>query len=366
MSPLPTYIQSAASITPMGDERETYRGLLSGQRSLKMTPVFGTSGSEVPLSCFGSIEASLPPTWIPQLERLLQRLPERPWGHAGYPIVVTSSNFGIGHMLAFHQTQIPEHLAIAQAHTSIRTICDHFAWGGEVSILSHACVSADIGMLFASRLLHHGAANEVLCFSFDFLSPFVSGGFYSLKILNPAFPAPYGDQEIGSIGLGDGAAFAVLSLDPSAFAMRFQQTYNEMFHMTANQPDGAGFREALTRIRDQIDGRRVWVKGHGTGTRDAGKLEAESVREIFPDAPLVGWKGGIGHTLGSCGLIELTIAMQGMDQGQIPGTVGTQAPAISPNVALQPLDAKDFDGAILSSNAFGGAHASFLLTRESL
>ncbi len=349
----------------MGDERETHARLLRGERSLRMTPVFGSSGDRVPLSCLGSIEASLPPVWMSHLERLLEHLPKRKWGHAGYPIVVTSSNFGIGHMLAYQQGGAPGHLAIAQAHTSIREICQHFAWGPEVSILSHACVSADIGMLFANRLLRNGVAREVLCFSFDFLSPFVSGGFYSLKILNPAFPAPYADQEVGSIGLGDGAAFAVLSCEPSPFAIRFQQTYNEMFYMTANQPDGTGFRHALTRIRERIDGRRVWVKGHGTGTRDAGKLEAESVQAIFPDSPLVGWKGGIGHTLGSCGLIELTLAMQALQSGMAPGTVGTKAPTLSPNVSLEPLDTSRYDGVILSSNAFGGAHASLLLTRES-
>ena len=349
----------------MGDEKDTYTGLLNGARSLKLTPVFGASGDEVPLSTFESIEASLPPTWIHKLEDLLSRLPNRKWGQSGYPVVITSSNFGIGHMLAYHQTQQAEHLNFAQAHTSAGAVCRHFGWGKEVSILSHACVSADIGIKFASRLLRFENAKEVLCFSFDFLSPFVSGGFYSLKILNGAFPSPYADQEIGSIGLGDGVGFAVLGLQPSEFAIRNQQTYNEMYHMTSNQPDGSGFRHALTRIRDQIEGRKVWIKGHGTGTRDAGILEAESVQEVFPNSPLVGWKGGIGHTLGSCGLVELTLSMQSLKQGKVPGCVGTTGPTLSPNVKIEAFDGSSFEGAILSSNAFGGAHASYLLTHES-
>jgi len=348
----------------MGDETATHAGLCSGKRSLQLKPVFGSSGDEVPLSTFESIEATLPPTWLNRLESLLHRIPNRSWGNAGFPIVITSSNFGIGHMQAYHQTRIDDHLAVAQAHASADTICRHFGWGREVSILSHACVSADTGIKFASGLLRSGAAKEVLCFSFDFLSPFVTGGFFSLKILNSAFPAPYADLEIGSIGLGDGAAFAVLSLEPSDFAIRHQQTFNEMFHMTANEPEGSGFRHALKRIRTAIEGRQVWIKGHGTGTRDAGKLEAESVFEVFPNSPLVGWKGGIGHTLGSCGLVELNITLQALRSGEVPGTVGTNGATLSTNVKLESFSSGRFDGAILSSNAFGGAHASFLLTRE--
>ena len=348
----------------MGDEKGTYAALCRQERSLKLTPVFGSLGDMVPLSTFDSIEATLPPHWLHHLESLLHRLPKHHWGHAGYPIVITSSNFGIGHMLAYHQTHHQDHLAVAQAHSAAEVLCHHFSWGREVSILSHACVSADIGIKYASGLLRSGVAKKVLCFSFDFLSPFVTGGFYSLKILNSAFPSPYADLEIGSIGLGDGAGFAVLGLEPAPFAIRHQQTFNEMFHMTANEPEGSGFRHALRRIRTAIEDRRVWIKGHGTGTRDAGKLEAESVLEIFPESPLVGWKGGIGHTLGSCGLIELNITLQALENGIAPGTVGTRGPTLSPNVKLEPFSLSEFDGAILSSNAFGGAHASFLLTRE--
>jgi len=348
----------------MGDEAATYSKLVKGDRSLEMKPVFGSEGDPVPISSFDSIEASIPPVWIQRLETLLESLPNRNWGYRHYPIVVTSSNFGIGHMLAYHQTKVEAHLEIAQAHTSVDAICNHFGWGKEVTILSHACVSADIGIKYASRLLQAGVAKEVLCFSFDFLSPFVSGGFYSLKILNSGFPAPYADQEFGSIGLGDGAAFAILSHQESSFAIQHQQTYNEMYHMTANAPDGSGFRHALYRIKAAIGDRKVWIKGHGTGTRDAGKLEADSVMEVFGNAPLVGWKGGIGHTLGSCGLVELSITMQAIRKGVAPGAVGTTGATLTPHVKTEAFDISGYDGVILSSNAFGGAHASYLLTHE--
>ena len=119
-------------------------------------------------------------------------------------------------------------------------------------------------------------------------------------------------------------------------------------------------------LLDRVAGRRVWVKGHGTGTLEAGRLEAEVMALQFPGAPLVSWKGSLGHTLGSCGLVELAVALAAwLDPlGKIPGTVGSTAPGFTSQVAFEPFAHVDFDGAILTSNAFGGAHAAMLLTRD--
>ena len=126
--------------------------------------------------------------------------------------------------------------------------------------------------------------------------------------------------------------------------------------------DGSGFRELLEPLRRQAGGRRLWVKGHGTGTLDAGRLESGSVREFFGEAPLVSWKGSLGHTLGSCGLVELAIALRSMEAGRIPGTVGTRAPTMTDSVAMEAFSTSDLDGFLLLSNAFGGAHAGCIVS----
>jgi len=81
---------------------------------------------------------------------------------------------------------------------------------------------------------------------------------------------------------------------------------------------------------------------------------------------LVSWKGSLGHTLGSCGLVELAIALAAHrgPEGKIPGTVGGASPSFTDTVALEPFASSGFDGAILTSNAFGGAHAAMLLTHD--
>jgi 3-oxoacyl-(acyl-carrier-protein) synthase len=208
--------------------------------------------------------------------------------------------------------------------------------------------------------LQAGAADAVLVFCFDFLSPFVAGGFHALKILNGEMPAPYEDRPIGAIALGDGSAYAVLTRDRGDFQIETQSLYNEMHHFTANRDDGSGFEAVLRPLRR--DGRKLWLKGHGTGTLEAGRMESTSFLAAFPNAPLVGWKGSLGHTLGSCGGVELAIARVAVQRGTTPGTVGTTGPTFAPNVALAAFDNRSYDGVLCASNAFGGAHAALLLS----
>src|SRR5690606_12873730 len=137
-------------------------------------------------------------------------------------------------------------------------------WGEHIHIFSNACVTAHLGLAHAARLLHAGIAERVLAFSYDFVSPFVAGGFHRLQILNHLMPAPHTARETGAIGLGDGAAFAVLTREAGPFKLAAHALHNEMFHFTSNQPDGGGFAACAAAIAATAGGRRVWLKGHGT------------------------------------------------------------------------------------------------------
>ena len=363
----PAGLAACDCLTPFGDATATATALLAGRRALALSPVLGRDGGDlVPLALSGPMDETLSPRWLPGLRQLAAGIPAGPWGSARTPVIVTSSNFGVGSLYAFTRDRDARHLAHGTPFATVGLLRAEFGWGEHVTVFSHACVTAHLGLAHAARLLHAGLADRVLVFSFDFVSPFVAGGFHSLKILNGGFPAPYTRGETGSIGLGDGAAFAVLTRDAAPFRLAAHALHNEMFHFTGNQPDGAGFAACAAAIAAAAGGRRVWVKGHGTGTLEAGRLESEVIARQFPGAPLTGWKGSLGHTLGSCGLVELAIALAALrgPERRIPGTIGGTAPSFTDTVALAPFAGAEFDGAILTSNAFGGAHAAMLLTHD--
>ncbi|HYC71179.1 MAG TPA: hypothetical protein VEB66_08240 [Opitutaceae bacterium] len=359
-------VEALDCLTPFGDAAATAAALLAGRRALAPHPVLGPDGGDpVPLALIGgAMDEPVTPRWLAPARELARRIPAGDWGSAREPVVVTSSNFGVGAMHAFTRDRDARHLAHGTPFAAAARLGRELGWGEHVHVLSHACVTAHLGLALAGRLLHRGFANRVLVFSFDFVSPFVAAGFHSLKILNAAMPAPFAARDSGSIGLGDGAAFAVLAAAPAPLRLEAAALHNEMHHFTSNRPDGAGFTACAVAMAAAARGRRVWIKGHGTGTLEAGRLEAEAWRQAFPDAPLVSWKGSLGHTLGSCGLVELAVAAAALRAGRIPGTVGGEAPSFTANVALGPLAAAGFDAAVLSANAFGGAHASFILAHD--
>ena len=358
----PVAIEACDCLTPLGDAAATCTALLAGRSALQPQPVQGSAGGDlVPLALCSPMAETVPPRWLPFVRQLAARLPDAGWGRPGRPVFVTSSNFGVGSLHAFVRDGDASHLPYGVPHRAVEFLTRELGWGPEVFVLSHACVSAHLGVLLATRHLHAGLADRALVFSFDFLSPFVTGGFHSLKILNAGFPAPYAVRETGSIGLGDGTAFAVLARTGGRARIAAQAVYNEMFHFTSNRPDGSGFADCIRPLVPLLAGRRPWIKGHGTGTLEAGRLEAAAFAQLLPGAPLVSWKGALGHTLGSCGLVELALALAARDAGRIPGTIGSTAPVFSPAVALASFAAADHDTALLASTAFGGAHAALLL-----
>jgi 3-oxoacyl-[acyl-carrier-protein] synthase I len=364
-SPAPVRVAACGCITPFGGARATHAALLGGSTALRAVPVLGREGGDaVPLALIPgrSLDETAPPAWLAAVKVLCADLPGADWGTPGRPVFVTGSNFGVGGLYALRRSWNPAYAEWGAPPTCTEHLRTELGWGPDVSIISHACVSAHLGLLQATRTLQAGVADEVLVLSFDFLSPFVAGGFHALKILNSEFPAPYMERAMGSIGLGDGAGFAVLSKSRGEWALSGQTVYNEMHHFTSNRADGSGFAACLAGPARAAQGRRVWIKGHGTGTLEAGRMEIAAAAAAFPGAPVAGWKGGLGHTLGSCGLVELAVAIESVRSGSAPGVTGGAGRPMGPTVATQNFETAAFDGVVCASNAFGGAHAAFLLS----
>lgn len=372
-SPAPqdaTSLAACGCLTAFGDASATLDALLAGHSALQARPVLGIDGGDaVPIALLPgrALDESLPARWPATLRAAFPAAGAPGWGSARRPVLVSSSNFGVGHLLAFIRRGDAGHLALGSPGLAVGALRTAFGWGPAITTFSHACVSAHLALAHGSRLLAAGAADKVLVLSFDLLSPFVTGGFHALKILNSGFPAPFADRSEGSIGLGDGAAFAILTRATAAPAgsprIAAHALDNELVHPTANAPDGSGFDRCLAPLARAASGLRTLVKGHGTGTLDAGRLEHAACSRAFPSSPLVGWKGALGHTLGSCGLVELAIAAAALTRGSAPGTVGTSAPTLGPSVATSPVPLHDVDGIVCLANAFGGAHAGLLVVR---
>jgi 3-oxoacyl-(acyl-carrier-protein) synthase len=346
----------------LGDARQTVESLQKGVVALKRLPVYGDDGGEcVPLALRSEFSNSVPPRWWDDLRNFIRPLHGDDWGSPRKPVFLTSSNFGIDGLYGLAKKRDRAFSGWSTPQACAENIRKEMNWGSNIHILSHACVTAQLGLFQAAQWITKGLAESALVLSFDYVGPFVAAGFNSLKILNEQMPSPYSRQDTGSIGLGDGLAWAILDLNGEGPRIQAQALYNEMYHFTGNAPEGEGFTRTLSALAPHLEASRFWIKGHGTGTLEAGRLEAEAANRCFPGSPLVSWKGSIGHTLGSCALVELALALEAIETGTIPATVGTAGPCFSPDVATEPFAAPHFEKVLLLSNAFGGAHGAMVI-----
>ena len=305
----PVHIGRVECRTALGDARETVDRLLQGESALALTPVYGGDGGErVPLALLEPMD----------MRHFITPLAGSGWGTARRPVFLTGSNFGIDGLYGIGKHRDKAYAGWSTPQDCAEYIRRELGWGPNISIFSHACVSAQLGIFQAASWIGKGLADSCL-------------------------------------------AFAVLESEGDGPVISAQALYNEMYHFTSNEPGGIGFKRALKAIATGMDSDCYWIKGHGTGTIEAGKLEAENAHELFPGHPLISWKGAIGHTLGSCALVELAIALQAHRDGMIPGTVGSSRPCFSPDVATDPFSSNPYDSILLLCNAFGGAHGAMFV-----
>lgn len=355
----PVFIKDCECLTPFGGSEETRAALEQGAIALKPTRIDDIRGEpELPLALLSPLGKALPPRWLEPCRRIVSNLRQRPWGDARHPVIISSSNFGIEQLLAHFRQPTPTLARVATPARAVEAIAGACGFGTNCCIVSNACVSAQLALLEAEALVRGDRADEALVLSFDCLSSFVIGGFAALKILNGQQPRPYQKGDSGAIGLGEGVAVAVVSRQQSDIQLVGTVCHQESYHMTANDPSGQGFKAVAGRLRELTGTQRFWLKGHGTGTLDAGRLEAETFADSFPDSPLVSWKGSLGHTLGSCGLVEMAIAIAALRRGRAPGNVATSGPYFATTISPEPFETTPFDGVSLLSSAFGGAHAA--------
>src|SRR5690606_1439578 len=146
----------------------THQALLEGRVALRPEPVLGARGGDaVPLALLPgrALDETLPPQWLGHVSRLMQAVGDDGWGSARRPVIVTSSNFGVGNLYAYRIDGDTRHLAHGIPFASVAVLAQHLGWGANITIFSHACVTAHLGLLHASRLLAAGLADTALVVS---------------------------------------------------------------------------------------------------------------------------------------------------------------------------------------------------------
>lgn len=197
---------------------------------------------------------------------------------------------------------------------------EKYALSGPCLTFSTACSSSAGAIVKAAELLKSGVCDAVVAGGIDIASDTVLMGFDSLEAVSAEITNPFSKNRRG-ITLGEGAAFFVMTREPSAGTENLPAVkllgYGESadaYHMTSPEPGGDGACRAMRKSlasaglkASDID----YINLHGTGTQLNDSMEAKAVAAVFAgeaaDVPCSTTKPLTGHTLGAAGAIEAAV-----------------------------------------------------------
>jgi 3-oxoacyl-[acyl-carrier-protein] synthase-1 len=139
--------------------------------------------------------------------------------------------------------------------------------------------------------------------------------------------------------------------------------------MSSPHPEGLGARLAMQRALhaaglqpSDID----YINLHGTATKANDASEDRAVVGLFgTDVPCSSNKGWTGHLLGAAGISEAVISLLAIEQGFMPGSLGTQQvdPLLKCNYQIENRNTP-LARVLSNSFGFGGSNCSLVLGRQ--
>jgi 3-oxoacyl-[acyl-carrier-protein] synthase II len=93
-------------------------------------------------------------------------------------------------------------------------------------------------------------------------------------------------------------------------------------------------------------------------------MEIRAFNSVFSDRkPMYSIKGGIGHTMGAAGLVELIIALKALREGKVPPTVNLKEadPEAMGWVSTEYRPVQKNSVALMTNAGFGGINSALVL-----
>jgi len=257
----------------------------------------------------------------------------------------------------------------------------HFGARAFARTVASACASSVESLDSAYHHLQAGDADIVIAGGAESaIHPITVASFSSMQALSrrndsPATASRPWDVDRDGFVMGEGAAVLILETEEHALA-RGAKIYAELagtattadsYHITANDPSGAGaaraVRHALAtagRTPDEV----THINAHATSTPIGDPAEYTALHSVFGDRvreiPASATKSSTGHLLGGTGAIESVYTVLAIRERIAPPTINLQnqdpeIPFLASN-KTQPL-ADGTQLAISNSFGFGGHNA---------
>lgn len=251
-------------------------------------------------------------------------------------------------------------------HKSARVLAGELRIKNHAVVVSHACVSGSVALLYAQRLLTSGRYKHAIVIGCDLFTPFVLNGFLSFQAIADAPCRPF-DAERTGINLGEAAATIVLSTKGNGASAQLLggATSNDANHISGPSRTGEELAMAISRAMDDaaVQASDInMISAHGTATAYNDEMEAKAIHLIgMSETPLHSMKSYTGHTLGAAGVLESAMIIEAIRRQQlIPSanyaTHGVSVP-VNVTTAMQPAQ---INYVLKTASGFGGSNAAII------
>lgn len=269
----------------------------------------------------------------------------------------------------------------SMVHTTAVNITKMFGITGRVISSCTACTTSSQSIGYGYESVKFGMQDAMLCGGADEYDTTTVAVFDNLLACSTAFndsphltPRPFDVRRDGLV-VGEGAGAVVLEEYENA-KRRNAVILGEIVGFSCNNNGGdlilpnldgivQTIRQSLENAQlssDQID----LVSAHATATKMGDIIEAQAIGKTYGQAPLVtALKSYMGHTMGSCGVIETILSLIMMDQGFVAPTLNLDD--VDERCAMiqhtRRLTETAIHTAAIQNFAFGGVNTSLILKK---
>jgi 3-oxoacyl-[acyl-carrier-protein] synthase II len=360
-------ITAAAAISPIGHTRaEMIASLKSGVSGVKPLRADGLLTNHIHSRVFGTVDA--------EIDYDFERRYRKTMGPVAYyacqvvkevveqaglgPETLSSGRLGVAfgsthgsptvqrNIYATFFSDTPKKLSGVGAvdylksmvHTTAVNITKMFGITGRVISSSTACTTSAQSIGYGYEAVRFGRQDAMICGGADEYDTTTVAVFDNLLACSTAFndspqrtPRPF-DADRDGLVVGEGAG-AVLLEEYEAARRRGADILAEVVGFSCNNNGGdlifpnqdgiiATIENGLADARlapDDVD----LISAHATATKMGDVIEANAINKVFgADSPLVvGLKSYMGHTMGSCGVIETVLGLYMMQEGFVAPTL---------------------------------------------
>ncbi len=269
----------------------------------------------------------------------------------------------------------------SMVHTTAVNITKMFQITGRVISSSTACTTSSQSIGYGYEAIKYGMQDAMVCGGADEYDTTTVAVFDNLLACSTEYnhtphltPRPFDAKRDGLV-VGEGAG-AVLLEEYELARKRGANILGEVMGFWCGNtggdlilPNMDGIRETIVQglqnaglEPEDVD----FVSAHATATKMGDVAESMAIGKVYGKGPLVtGLKSYMGHTMGSCGVIETIITLYMMEKGFIAPTMNLEN--IDERCAMirhvQELRETPVNIASIQNFAFGGVNTSLFLKK---